>query len=186
MSVKAVFCDRDGTICIEKGPVHAWDDLEIFAETCRTFAELRVMGYELVIISNQGAVAKGLVTYNEVYQVNAALVEYFYSRGVPVLASMFCPHHPNGLLDEFTFECECRKPAPGMIHRAAKRFEIDISSSILIGDNISDVVAGERAGCRYSILVETGHGKDFVEKTNSPVLAGFDELPKWLAAVDLP
>ena len=177
---KAVFCDRDGTICKEKGPIGDWAEIELFPEVYGAFARLKRLGYEIIVVSNQGAVAKGLITLEQVTTVNGALLNHFEARGLPLLGSVFCPHHPGGIVAAFAVVCSCRKPAPGLILSATARFDIDLAKSIMIGDNITDTIAGNRAGCGASVLVATGHGSTFSGSTQAPVLSGLQELPNWI------
>lgn len=178
--IDAVFLDRDGTICEERGPVRTWEELRVFPYTVPVLRRIRSLGLRIVVVSNQAAIARGLATYAEVDSVNERLMAHLGNQGAKILDSLFCPHHPEGTVPEFTCKCWCRKPNPGMLLQAAERFGIRLEQSIMIGDNISDLQAGLAAGCATSILLRTGHGHSFSQAYDGPVLDSLCDLADWL------
>lgn len=143
---KALFVDRDGTINRDCPYCKDVNDLEIYEDTVEIMKEYQDRGYLIIIITNQSGIARGYFTVKELDTFNNALLDELKKRGVFVDALYYCPHHP----DE---GCNCRKPSTGLIERAIKDFEIDISKSIMIGDR--DDIDGKLAralGMNYKII----------------------------------
>ena len=137
-------------------------------------------GYKVIIISNQSGIARGYFDEVQVAQVNHRLETLLAYQGARLERFFHCPHHPQGVVEEYTRNCSCRKPQPGMIIKAAKELGIDLTSSFMVGDRRTDLQAGIRAGCR-PILVRTGYGKVTEEKLKQmgiviPGLLVFDNL----------
>jgi D,D-heptose 1,7-bisphosphate phosphatase len=156
---KAVFLDRDGTISIEIGYIDNVELLEMYQDSVAALIELRQMGYKLVVVSNQSGVAQGFFPESRVQEVNDRMVSLLKEQGVLIDGIYYCPHLPNGVIPEYAIECNCRKPAPGMIKRAEQELNIDLQHSILIGDKLSDIICGRNAGLK-TILVRTGYGAE--------------------------
>jgi D-glycero-D-manno-heptose 1,7-bisphosphate phosphatase len=114
----AVFLDRDGTISIEIGYIDNVELLEIYQDSVAALIEIRQMGYKLVVVSNQSGVAQGFFPESRVQEVNDRMVSLLKEQGVLIDGIYYCPHLPNGVIPEYAIECNCRKPAPGMIKRA--------------------------------------------------------------------
>ena len=150
----AVFLDRDGTLNRDKGYVHLWADWEWLPGAPEALAGLKEAGFKLVVVTNQAGVAKGHYTSEAVRELHVRANLDLAGRVPAALdAFYFCPHHPH-----YSGPCSCRKPAPGLITRAAAEHGLDLGRSFLVGDKLSDTAAGRAAGCR-SILVLTGHGR---------------------------
>lgn len=181
---RAVFLDRDGTLCDDVGPVSHFSQISLYPWLPATLKSLRRLGYDLAIVTNQSAVARGLVTYAEVEEVHRQLTRELDQWGVQVLDIRFCPHHPEGVIPHYRGPCGCRKPEPGMIAEVLARYALDAKQSWMVGDNITDTVAGQRAGCR-SALVLTGHGyRDQHKRPEGvPALASLRDLPSLLASL---
>jgi D-glycero-D-manno-heptose 1,7-bisphosphate phosphatase len=150
----AVFLDRDGTLNFDKGYVHKWADWEWLPGAPEALVRLKEAGYKLVVVTNQAGVAKGYYSEDDVRELHRRVNLDLAGRGLSTLdAFYYCPHHP-----DYSGPCSCRKPAPGLITRAAAEENLDLARSFLVGDKLSDAVAGLAAGCR-SILVRTGYGR---------------------------
>ena len=158
---KAIFIDKDGTlipdipynvqpdlITLQKGVV---EGLKIFARS----------GYLLVIISNQSGVARGYFDEAALQPVKEKITDLLAKEGIPLHGFYYCPHHPQGKLAAYAVECDCRKPAPGMILEAARTLQIDLAASWMIGDILNDAEAGNRAGCR-TVLINNGNETGWV------------------------
>jgi len=154
----AIFLDRDGTIIRE---VHYLADpalVELLPGATDALRRFEEQGYARVLISNQSAVARGLLTLEGLALVHAELCRQLSEQGVVLEGCYYCPSAP-GSGDRTKIDDPDRKPGPGMLLRAARELDLDIAQSWMIGDMISDVLAGRNAGCRGSILVRTGHGR---------------------------
>lgn len=172
----AVFLDRDGTINIDPGYLNDPEKLELYPGVGKALARLQKSGFELVIISNQSGVARGLITRQQISRIHERLDELLARDGVKISHYELCFHHP----DE---NCECRKPKPALILKPAARYSIDLSKSYMIGDKWSDMGCGKNAGLKSSILVLTGHGKtDEAEakKFGPVVVADLTEATDWI------
>ena len=154
---KAAFIDRDGVINEERNYVHRIEDFVLLPGVAQGLALLRDAGFRLIVVTNQAGIARGYYDQSAMDRLHAHLREQLALQGVALDAIYFCPHHPSGSVKELAFECDCRKPAPGMLLQAAKDFDLDLSASVLIGDKLSDVQAGKRAGVGRSVIVESGH-----------------------------
>jgi D-glycero-D-manno-heptose 1,7-bisphosphate phosphatase len=158
---KAVFLDRDGTINKEVEYLSSPDDLKLLPETVKALKLLQEKDFKLVVITNQAGIARGYFSEEDYLRVEKKLSVLLEDEGVKLLATYFCPHHPDFGENRL---CDCRKPNPGMITKACNEHDIELSESYMIGDKASDILAGINAGVKNVILVETGYGKTELEK----------------------
>ncbi len=152
MRRKAVFLDRDGTLNVEVNYLHCVADLVLIPGAAQAIKLLNDAGYLAIVVTNQAGIARGFFDEAAVRVLHAHFAVELAAAGAHVDAIYLCPHHP-----EFTGACDCRKPQPGMLRRAAVEHSIELNQSWLIGDTLSDIGAGQAAGCR-TILVRTGYG----------------------------
>lgn len=158
---RAVFLDKDGTM-IDDIPYNVDPSLMTLAPgAAEGLPLLHRLGYRLVVVSNQSGVARGYFAKSAIAAVEDRLRSMLAELGVPLAAFVYCPHHPEGAVAEYAIACDCRKPAPGMILRAARAHGIDPARSWLVGDILDDVEAGRRAGCR-TILIDNGNETEWV------------------------
>jgi len=152
----AIFLDRDGVLIEDVHLLISPRDIRILEGVPQALRSLKEAGFQLIVISNQTVVARGLVTEQEVCAINAEMERLLEQGGGPPLDGFyFCPHHPNATLPAYRIACECRKPRPGLLLRAARQHNLNLGASFMVGDRITDIVAGARAGCR-TVLVQTG------------------------------
>lgn len=156
MKTKAVFLDKDGTLIenhpFDRAPEHiAW-----IPGVTEGLQLLHRWGYALIVVTNQGGIAQGRFTIEEVLHEQAALRADLAECEVPLAGFYFCPHDPNGNVPSFTMNCFCRKPNPGLVMQAAEKLNVDLTRSWMIGDILHDVEAGRTAGCR-TILLTNGN-----------------------------
>lgn len=156
MSAPAVFLDRDGVLVEDRGlPVDA-ERVPIPEGVPAALRALHEAGYRLVVISNQAVVARGWATEDEVVAQGAVIEQRLRALGAPALDGVyFCPHHPDATLTQYRIACECRKPRPGLVLRAAAELGIDLGRSFFVGDRATDIAAGHAAGCR-TVLMRSG------------------------------
>ena len=166
---RAVFLDRDGVLIADVDLLIRHEQLRLLAGVPASLRILKNAGFHLVVVSNQSVVARGLATERDVECVNAGLDRLICSAGGPAMNGFyFCPHHPNATLARYRVNCDCRKPRPGMLFRAAQELRLDLSASFMVGDRITDIIAGARAGCR-TVLVETGKHRERPIEINEPL-----------------
>ncbi|MDR2460585.1 MAG: D-glycero-beta-D-manno-heptose 1,7-bisphosphate 7-phosphatase [Deltaproteobacteria bacterium] len=170
----AVFLDRDGTLNQDKGYTYLWNDWAWLPGALEALELLRGRGYTLVVVTNQAGVARGLYTTCAVEDLHGQVQKDLEKRGLRIDAFYYCPHHP-----DFTGPCSCRKPNPGMIEAAAKELGLDLSRSHMVGDKLSDIMAGLNAQVD-TILVLTGYGR-----TVNPIPKGVRVCEDILAAAKL-
>ena len=152
----AVFLDRDGTINIEKDYLYQTEDFEFIPGAPEAIRLLNQAGIMVVVVTNQSGVARGYYTENDVESLHRHIATELERFGAHVDAWLYCPHHPDGR-GSYALPCNCRKPLPGMLQEAARRYNISLENSTIIGDKRADIEAGKAAGCR-TILVRTGYG----------------------------
>lgn len=148
----AIFLDRDGVI-IENRPeyVRTWEDVEILPGAIDSLVQLARTSWRIVIVTNQSAVGRGIISLQAAGQINDRLVKLITDAGGRVDGVFMCPHAPEE-------GCTCRKPQPGLLLQAAESLQIDLKASVMIGDALSDLQAGAAAGVGRLALVLTGRG----------------------------
>ena len=175
--MKAVLLDRDGTILVDRGYVTSPEMLEPLPGSAEAIVKLREQGWKILLVTNQGQIAKGLITEGELEVIHQRLVMMLGAEGAMLDGIYYCPHHPDGTQSSFAGECSCRKPRPGMIERAASEHDLDLSECVMIGDTVRDIAAAKTAEVGTTILVRTGHGEKAVLENH-----GADHVANDLAA----
>lgn len=145
---KAVFLDRDGTVNRNTHYLIDFADFELLPGVEAALRILQDLGYLLLGASNQSGVARGLFTYPAVEELNRKIIADLASRGIRIEEIAFCPHHPEGTVTPYAKACECRKPSPGMLRDLARKYDVDMARSYMVGDSESDALAGLNAGAR--------------------------------------
>ncbi len=155
---KAIFLDRDGTINEYVGFLKSPDAFRLLDGVSEAIKKINSSGYLAIVITNQPVIARGEVTFAGLEEIHDKLETLLGREGAYLDAIYFCPHHPHkgyaGEIPELKFDCGCRKPKAGMIFKAAKDFNIDLSESWMIGDGENDVLCGINAGCKTAIIGE--------------------------------
>ncbi len=162
MGASAVFLDRDGTLNEEAGYINHVDRLKLIDGAAQAVALLGRHGLKTIVVTNQAGVARGYYPAEHLPKLHDRLRTLLKEQGAELDAIYYCPHHPDVGEPPFRQDCDCRKPKLGMIRRAEKEHSVDASRSYMVGDKISDVEFGRKAGCK-SILVLTGYGKGELE-----------------------
>jgi D-glycero-D-manno-heptose 1,7-bisphosphate phosphatase len=148
----ALFLDRDGVIIENRSNyVRTWSDVSFYAQVLSSLKKIESSKYKIFIITNQSAIGRGIISQKTAESINNQLVNEIQSAGGRIDGVFMCPHTPDD-------NCYCRKPQPGMILDAADAFSLDLIHSILIGDALSDIIAGQTAGVGVNVLVNTGRG----------------------------
>ena len=155
---KVIFLDRDGTINKYVGFLRNIDDFELIDGVSEAIKQINQSGYLAIVVTNQPVIARGEVSWDELHEIHKKMETLLGKDGAYIDGLYICPHHPDkgfeGERPEYKFDCECRKPKPGLLLQAAKDFNIDLSQSYMIGDSNRDIEAGRSAGCKESILIE--------------------------------
>jgi len=153
---RAAFVDRDGVINVESGFLHRVEQFEFLPGAIAGLTLLQAAGYLLVVITNQSGIARGLYAEEDYRRLTAYMQQRLSAAGVHLDAIEHCPHLPDALVARYRIDCDCRKPLPGMLLRAASALNIDLPGSILVGDRGSDIQAGRSAGVGRCWLVRSG------------------------------
>ena len=156
---KTIFLDRDGVINKHVGFLRHIEDFELIEGVSDAIRQINKSGYLAIVVTNQPVIARGEVTWDELHEIHRKMETLLGKDGAYIDGLYICPHHPDkgfeGERPEYKFDCECRKPKPGLLLQAAKDFNIDLSQSYMIGDSTSDIEAGKNAGCKDSILIDS-------------------------------
>ncbi len=157
---KACFFDRDGVLVEEANYLKDPDLVHLCPGAPEAIRRMRDAGFKIVVVSNQSGIARGYFTPDDLKAVEARMNALLKAEHAEVDASYYCFHHPKGSVPQYAVACDCRKPAPGMLLRAAAEMDLNLSESYMIGDKTDDVRAGQNAGCYAAALVRTGHGNE--------------------------
>lgn len=175
----AIFLDRDGVLNYDDGYTHRIENFRWIPGAMETIRFFNDQGWLVFVVTNQAGIARGFYDEATVLALHEWMQTQLRQQGAHIDAFYFCPHHPEGMVKELAIECNCRKPAPGMLLKAMKEWpEIDINSSWLIGDKLSDLEAAARSGVRGRLfedwnLLSIAHdilGLHDTEKTLTEVL----------------
>ena len=166
---RAVFVDRDGTIIVDKNYLSDPDEVELIPGAVEALKIFNSLSFLVVVVSNQSGVARGFYSIDDVERVNRHIRLLFEREGAYIDKFYYCPHYSGGVIAEYSYECDCRKPRAGMLLRASSELEIELSRSFVVGDKDADILLGRAVGATC-ILVLTGQGSlatqkpDFVAK----------------------
>ncbi len=170
----AIFLDRDGVICANRDDyVKSWEEFRFLPGVKEAMRQLATLGWPIVVITNQSAVGRKLLSHKELASIHRRMEAEIVAAGGRIDAIFYCPHLPEE-------HCPCRKPNPGLLFKAAHALQIDLNRSILVGDALSDIQAGARAGVPWRYLVLTGRGKAALREAQSAI-----ELPYFTVVHDL-
>ena len=172
----AVFIDRDGTLTEEVGYVNHPSRLSLLPRSAEAIRRLNAAGVPAVLITNQAGLARGYFTEDVLHAVNATLAARLKDAGAHLDGLYVCPHHPTEGEPPWRAVCDCRKPAPGLLLRAAAEMGLDLAASTMVGDKESDLVPARRVGAR-AVLVLTGYGRGEWEYRR----ARFEVVPDYVA-----
>jgi D-glycero-D-manno-heptose 1,7-bisphosphate phosphatase len=168
MSNKAIFLDCDGTLIEDPGYINHPDQVKLLDGVPEALIELKHLGYKLIVVSNQSAIAHGIVTENVLGEIHDRLKQLLAEKGAYLDRIYYCPYHPDGLIAKYRRESNDRKPNPGMLLTAADEMDIDLTQSWAIGNSGRDVEAGSRAGCKTILINYSLHAKNRLQKEANP------------------
>ncbi|MCA9994153.1 MAG: HAD family hydrolase [Anaerolineales bacterium] len=173
MKTAAIFLDRDGII-IENCPtyIRSWHDVRLFPHAVAALAAIVTLPHKIIIVTNQSAVGRGIISLETARAINTRLITEIRQQGGRIDDVFMCPHAPQD-------NCNCRKPHPGLLLQAAQKYAIDLTQSIMIGDALTDIEAGQRANVQSVGLVRTGRGNvqaKLPQALSLPPFGTFDTL----------
>lgn len=161
---KAIFLDRDGTINEYVGFLTDIKEFHLLDGVAEAIRKINASGYLAIVVTNQPIIARGEVSFTELQEIHNKMETLLGAEGAYIDAIYFCPHHPDkgfeGERVEYKISCDCRKPKPGMLLKAAEDFNIDLSRSWMVGDGKNDVEAGKNAGCKTVLIGTEDYGQD--------------------------
>ena len=151
---KALFLDRDGLINIDHAYVYRQEDFDFVDGIFQVCRATQAKGYELIVVTNQSGIGRGYYTEADFHVISNWMLDQFKQNGILVKDVYFCPYHPTSAKGDYKKDMPCRKPHPGMLLDASKDHQIDLSQSIMFGDSVKDVEAGDAAGVKLSVLYD--------------------------------
>ncbi|MEE9584238.1 MAG: HAD family hydrolase [Candidatus Brocadiales bacterium] len=163
MSKKAAFLDRDGTIVQGVEYLRSPEELVMQPNAARAIRKFNELGYLTIIVTNQSGVARGYFTEERLAEIHRRLLSMLSREGAHIDAIYYCPHLAEGTVKEYSVDCQCRKPRPGMLQKAAREYDVDLSMSIMIGDTPADIMAGKAVGCKTVLVQPPGNGFEMAE-----------------------
>ncbi len=167
MSNIAVFLDRDNTLIEDPGYINYPDQVKLLDGVPEVLIELKAIDYKLIVVSNQSAVARGIITEKVLGEIHDRLKQLLAEKGAYLNQIYYCPYHPDGVIPKYRKASDCRKPNPGMLLNAAKEMDIDLSQSWMIGNSECDIEAGSRAGCKTILVNRSLHHKQPISSSSS-------------------
>lgn len=184
---RVVFLDNDGTL-IEQASYSHPGQIRLIPTARRAIMRLVREGYSIAVVANQSAIAHGQLPEEAMTVIRDRFLELFAPMGAQLAGFYYCPHHPEGTVTQFAIACDCRKPAAGLILRAAEELGVDPAESWMVGDTLDDVEAGNRAGCR-TILLDNGHETEWRvggERWPTAVVEDLDRAVAMIVRVEEP
>ena len=171
---KALFLDRDGVINIDRGYVHKTADFEFVPGVFESLRRAQSHGYQLIVVTNQSGIARGLYTEEDFQVLNQWMLKRFEDEGVSIARVYHCPFHVDGIVPELAIASNMRKPEPGMLIKAQEEFHLHMADSIMVGDRESDIEAGRRASVGTTVRVSADCT---VQSAADAVIASIADLP---------
>lgn len=170
---KAVFLDRDGTIVAHEPYLSSPDQLKLLPNATRGIRRFKEYGYLIIVVTNQSGIARGFFGEKHLMLIHKKLQSMLQNEGVEIDDIYYCPHHTEGVVEQYKIDCDCRKPKPGMLLDAARKHHIDLPHSLMIGDSETDMMAGKNAGCRCVLIRNNG-----VDETSAAPMTDTDYIVK--------
>src|SRR5574341_1175512 len=151
---KAVFFDRDGTIVVHENYISSPDQLRLLPNAAQGIRLFKENGYLIIVVTNQSGIARGFFDEERLSLIHKKLIRMLEEEGAVIDDLYYCPHHPNeGIIEQYAVNCACRKPKPGMFLEAARKYNIDLTQSLMIGDSVEvDMQSCKNAGCKRILI----------------------------------
>lgn len=162
MKPRAVFLDRDGTVSYEVGYMNHVSRMRVIPESAEAIRWINRSGFRAVVVTNQSGVARGYFEEPLIHQVHDSLLRQLGEAGARLEGIYYCPHHPREGQEPWRRECDCRKPATGLLERACRELDVQLEGSYMVGDTMVDMRTARNAGLT-GVLVLTGYGRGELE-----------------------
>tara|TARA_B100000989_G_scaffold189792_1_gene142920 strand:- start:2396 stop:2953 length:558 start_codon:yes stop_codon:yes gene_type:complete len=175
---KVAFLDRDGVINFDYGHIGNIKRFDFIPDSLKGMRSLMNLGYKIIIITNQSGIARGLYSEDDFHNLMNQVIKRLRKHSIEILKYYYCPHHPDSNIPKYKKKCFFRKPQPGMILKAMDDFEIDLDSSFLAGDNITDIISGERAGLKNLCLIDNKN--DIIRNSKTKNFLCYQNLNKFV------
>jgi D-glycero-D-manno-heptose 1,7-bisphosphate phosphatase len=159
MKHRAIFIDRDGTLNDEAGYINETAQFRLFDFSAEAVRLINDANWLAIVATNQSGIARGVFTEDFLRQLHSQMESSLLEKGARLDAIYYCPHHPEFGEPRYRRDCDCRKPRPGMIERAARDFDLELKECFVVGDSYRDIETGHFAGAR-GVMVMTGHGRE--------------------------
>lgn len=164
---KAAFLDRDGVINIDHGYVSSPEQFEFIDGVFDACRHLQQQGYLLIVVTNQSGIGRGYYNEQQFHALTGWMTAQFALHGVTITDVFFCPHHPVNAKPPYQVDCDCRKPAPGMLLQAIEKYQINPGQSLMLGDKKADMQAAQAAGVGRKVLVLSGQSLTEEDKASA-------------------
>jgi D,D-heptose 1,7-bisphosphate phosphatase len=183
---RAVFLDKDGTLILDIPYNIDTTLIKLYEHTPMGLSLLRSQGYMLILISNQPGIAKGFFEEDDLQNVYDTIQLLLKRHNILLDAFYYCPHYTEGVVSAYVKECGCRKPAPGLLLKAARENNIDLTASWMVGDILNDVEAGNRAGCKTILIDNSNETEWHLNELRNPVgiVKNMEDAAKFIIASD--
>ena len=162
MTNRAIFLDRDGTLNEEDGYISSPERFRLYSFAAEAVRLINQSGWKAIVLTNQSGVARGYFTETTLIEIHERMEESLRSQGARIDAIYYCAHHPDYGSPPYRLDCDCRKPRPGLVERAARDFNLDLNRCYAVGDRYRDIEAGHALGAR-GVMVMTGFGREEYE-----------------------
>jgi D-glycero-D-manno-heptose 1,7-bisphosphate phosphatase len=174
-----VFLDRDGTLIEDAGYLDRLDRIAFFPYSVDAVRLLNRAGFAVIVASNQSGVARGFVEETFIDEAHRRIADVLAGGGARVDGFYYCPHHPEGRVTRYRQSCDCRKPKPGLLHRAAGEHRLDLARSFVVGDRPGDIEAGAAVGAA-GVQVRTGYGRNTANARGHATVDNLMEAVSWI------
>jgi D-glycero-D-manno-heptose 1,7-bisphosphate phosphatase len=176
---RAVFLDRDGTLIEDAGYLDSLERITFFPYSVDAVRLLNRAGFGVIVASNQSGVARGFFDEAFVDETHRRIADVLAGGGARVDGFYYCPHHPDGSVTRYRQACDCRKPKPGLLRRAADEHRLDLGRSFVVGDRASDIEAGAAVGAA-GVQVRTGYGRNSANARGHATVDNLMEAVSWI------
>lgn len=157
--MRTIFLDRDGVINYDFGYVNEWNNFKLIEGTLEALQILTKHNFNIIIVTNQAGIARGFYTEKDFKKLTHKFSKFCLLNHINILDTLYCPHHIDGTISKYIKNCYCRKPQPGMFFKASKLHNIKLETSIMVGDNITDLEASSNSGIKENFLVSSNYSK---------------------------